>query len=72
MRAFKIYSLGNFQIYSTVLLTIVTMLYITSPGHTYFITGSSYFLTTFTHFAHASGNHQSVFRIYEVFNFLIF
>ena len=31
MRTFKTYSLLNFQIYNTVLLTIVTMLYITSP-----------------------------------------
>ena len=29
MRTFKIYSLSNFQIYNTVLLTIVTLLYIT-------------------------------------------
>ena len=32
MRTFKIYSLSNFQIYTTVLLTTVTMLYIVSPG----------------------------------------
>ena len=31
MSTSKIYSLGNFQMYNTVLLTIVTMLYITSP-----------------------------------------
>ena len=31
MRTFKIYSLSNFQIYSRVLVTIVTMLYVTSP-----------------------------------------
>ena len=34
---FRIYSLGNFQICCTVLLTVVTMLYITSQG---LITGS--------------------------------
>ena len=31
MRIFKIYYLGNFQTYNAVLLTIVTMLYVTSP-----------------------------------------
>ena len=35
---FKIYFPTNFQIYNIVLLTLVTMLYITSPGLTYFIT----------------------------------
>ena len=37
-RTFTIYSFSNFQIYYIVLLTIVTMLYIVSPGLTYFIT----------------------------------
>ena len=32
MGTFKTYSLNNFQICSTVLLTVVTMLYLTSPG----------------------------------------
>ena len=31
MRAFKIYSFRNFQIYNIVLLTIFTLFYITSP-----------------------------------------
>ena len=31
MKTFKIYSFSNFQIYNTVLLTVVTMLYIISP-----------------------------------------
>ena len=31
MRTFKIYSLSNFQKYNIILLTVVTMLYITSP-----------------------------------------
>ena len=38
MRTFKICSLSKLQIYNTVLLTIVTMLYIPSPGLIYFIT----------------------------------
>ena len=68
---FKIYSLSNFQIYNIVLLTVFTLLYIPSPGLIYFITGSLYFVTTFTHFAHrltsTSSNHESVLCIYEFF-----
>ena len=41
VRTFKIYSPSSFQIYSIVLLTIVTVLYITSPGHTCFMTRAS-------------------------------
>ena len=47
IRTFKIYSPRNFQIYNTVLLTIVTMLCITFPWLIYFITGSLYLLTPF-------------------------
>ena len=43
LRTFKMYSLSNFQICSGVVLTTVIMLYITSPGLAYFITGSLYF-----------------------------
>ena len=50
MRTFKIYSLGNFQIYNTVLLNIVTMLF--TKSHDSFIAGSLYLLTTFIHFTH--------------------
>ena len=50
MRTFKTYSLGNFRIYNTVLLTIVAMLYTSSPGLLYFMIGSSYLLTSFTYF----------------------
>lgn len=52
MGNFNIYSLSNFQIKNTVLLTLVTMLFITSPELIYIVTGNWYFLTTFTHFAH--------------------
>ena len=77
MRTFKIYSPSSFQIYDAVLLlTMVTMLYITSPGPIYFITGSLYTLTTFTHFTHtpplASGNCQSVPFFYEFGDFFFF
>ena len=65
-----IYSLSHFQIHNTVLLTIVTMVYLTFPGPVYFITGSLYLLTTFTHFTPSqiptSGNYQSVFYIYTL------
>ena len=37
---------------NTILLTIVTILYITSPGFIYFITGSLYLLILCTHFSH--------------------
>ena len=49
---FKIYSLNNIQIYNTVSLARVTMLYITSQGLNYLIIGSLYLLTPFTHFAY--------------------
>ena len=42
--------LSNLQIYDTVGLPLVTMLYGTSPGLTYLIAGSLYFLTPFTLF----------------------
>ena len=72
MRTFKTGSL-NFQICSGVLLTI-TMLYITSPGLIYYITGSLYLLTpgpiSFLHTSPlhnlALGNHQSTLCIYEL------
>lgn len=41
----QIYSLGNFQVYNTVLLTIILMLYIRSPEIIHLITGSLYPLT---------------------------
>ena len=47
---FKIYSLSNFQIYTAVFLTIITVLYITSPALIHLIIGSLYPLTAFTHF----------------------
>ena len=37
MRAFKIYSLSNFQICNTVLLTIAILPYITFPQHLFYI-----------------------------------
>ena len=52
MITFKI-SLSNFQIYSSVLLTVVTMLYITSQGLTCFLTGSFYLLIPLTHFTYS-------------------
>ena len=44
LKTFKIYSLSNFQISNTVLLTVVTILYITSPELVYFITSTLYHL----------------------------
>ena len=42
LRTFKIYSLSHFQKYNTVLLAIVTMLYITSPEFTHLTAGNLY------------------------------
>ena len=47
VRIFKIYSLSNFQVYDTVLLTTVTMLHIISPELICLI--CLYLLTTFIH-----------------------
>ena len=70
MRAFKIYSLSNFQICNTVLLTRVTMLYITHPGLMYCLIGSLCLWTLFTHLPippnHTCGNQQTVFCISEL------
>ena len=56
----------NFQIYNRV-LTIITMLYITSPELTYLIAVSFHLLTTFTHYPHpqppACVDHPSVLCI---------
>ena len=56
MRTFRIYSLSNFQVCNTVLLTMVTMLYIyiTCAWLTDFVTGNLYLFTTFIHFSHTS------------------
>ena len=47
MRTLKIYYVSIFQVYCTVLLTRVPMLYLTPPGHVYLIIGSLYPLITF-------------------------
>ena len=39
MNTFKMYAVSNLQIYNTALLAIVAILYITSPGPIYLITG---------------------------------
>ena len=54
-----IYFLRNFQVYNTVLLTIVTVLYTTSPELIHLATRSLYSLNTLTYFTMlpASGNH---------------
>ena len=42
VRTFEIHSLSNFQVYNTLLLTVVTMLYLRSPELIPLITGSLY------------------------------
>ena len=46
------YFLSNFQVQCTVLTSIVSMLYMTSPRLMHFITGYLYPLVLFNHFAH--------------------
>ena len=45
MRAFRTYFLNNFQRFHTAVLTIIIILYITSPVLTYLVTGSLCLLT---------------------------
>ena len=42
VRTLKVYSLSKLQVHNTVLLTIVTMMYITSSEHTHLITKTLY------------------------------
>ena len=62
------YSMRSFQIYSTVILfTRVTILYISTLWLTYFITGSLYILSPFTHFAQPTNLffvYMSLFSFY--------
>lgn len=68
-------NIRNFHIYNKLLLTTVTVLYITSRGLFCLITGSLYFWTAFTHFLPpqptASGSYQAVHCIYEFVRFLV-
>lgn len=50
VRTLKIYSLSKFQVYDTVFLTVVTMLYIRSPELIHLITESLYLWTNTPHF----------------------
>ena len=52
MMTFKIYSPSNFQISNTLLLTVVTGLYIASPGLFHLMTRNLYLVTPFSHFSH--------------------
>lgn len=65
-RTFNIYSLSSFQIYNTVLLAIVTMLYITymctSEGPIQFITEGTFWPLTLS--PPTSGNDQYFFSVF--------
>ena len=52
VRKLEIYSFNNFQLYSPVFLTIVTMLYIGSSEMIHLVTGSFYPLTSTSPFLH--------------------
>ena len=66
MRTLRIYSLSNFQVYNTVAVTIVTMLYITFPELTYLVTGSLYLLITCTHFPHPNPSPLAATNLFFV------
>ena len=68
---FLIFTLGNFQTCNKVSLTTAAMLYIISPLLTYFITGSLYLLSPFTHFAHPSPEATNLFSVFELVFFLL-
>lgn len=72
MRNSKIYFLSSFQICNTVLSTIVTMLYMTSPELIYLIPRSLYLFTPFTHFASPPTSLSSVSVNSVLFCFLDF
>ena len=60
MKALKLYSNSNFQLYNIVLLAIVTLLYITFLEFTHLMTESLYPLTSISDFpTHSPGNHHS-------------
>ena len=73
VRILKFYSNSNFQVYSIILLTVVTMLYLRSLELIHFITESLYPLTNISPFSHPSapGNHHCTLYFYEfnVFRF---
>ena len=76
MRTFKFYSLGKFQLYSTVLSTVVTMFYITSSDLTpLFILQLKVctLLSTSPYFPHSPspGNHFSTLCLYVFFVLLL-
>lgn len=52
VKTFKIYSHCNYQVYYTILLTIIIMLFIRSPELIHCITVSLYSLTNIFHFLH--------------------
>ena len=70
MRTFKIYSPSNFQIYNIILLTVVTILYVTT-WWLYFIAGGLYLLTHFTHFIHSCLWQQPICSLYPWAWFLL-
>lgn len=64
MRTFKTHCLQNFQMYTTVLSTVVPTLCITALGCIYVVTESLHFLTTFTHFALPATNLSCFYTFY--------
>ena len=71
IRTLKIYTLSNFQTYNAVLLTVVTVPYITFPKPVYFITESVYLQPCHPLCpSPTSGSHPSVLWISELLLFV--
>lgn len=62
----KVYSLSNVQIYNTILLTIVPMLYISSSGLIYCIAGMPHLFNPFIHWQTLRG-----LRLFLILDFML-
>ena len=68
VRTLNIYFLSRFQVYNTLLLTILTMLYIRSPELSHLLTESLYPLTNISPVPQPStlGNHHSTLCFFSL------
>lgn len=69
---FKIYCLNNFQVYSPVLLIIVTVLFIRSPELIHLKAGNVYFLTNMSLFPYSLVPAAIILYYFYEFSFLKF
>lgn len=66
VRPFKVYTLSKFQVYNTVLLTVITILYFRAPECIHLLNGSLYSLASISPFPSAPGNHHFTPWFYNV------